>query len=56
VYGVNNFKILPTTIQLWFCILVFYVKHTNMSFQFLMKNNVQDAGGYWIAKTLLGIP
>jgi len=62
VHGVNNFKNLLTTILLWLCILVFYVKHTNMSFQFLMKNlqaikqNVQDAGGYWIARTLLGMP
>jgi hypothetical protein len=38
VQGVNNCNILPTTILLWLCILVFYVKHTNMSFQFLMKN------------------
>jgi hypothetical protein len=62
VHEVNNFKILPTTILLWLCTLVFYVKHTKMSFQFLMKylqsinQNVQDPGGYWIARTLLGMP
>jgi hypothetical protein len=38
VHGVNNFKILLTTKLLWLCMLSFYVKHTNISFQLLMKN------------------